>query len=305
MNLFLKSVFFLCLFFSIKLFSGFAAGTMVKVPSGYKPIEQLETGDIVFSITKSGDCCLRKVTKTTSYFLSRTLLISVDNELIVAAPQQKFYDPKKNTWRKAKRLQRSMPLLSGHKKIVTIDDVEFLDQEIEFFDLRLDDHTFFVSTQDIVAHNFPPFFIGFSIAFGGGISFDGIYCGICIAGWWLGTKLLKRGDNQKYKPEFSVGCSPDCAGGPDPEDDDFFEKLKKRDGKKARHQYFGKFYRDETKLWWSKSNADHAGPHYKVFQEGSRGLEWVHDVDLSGKIMNKHKGPIGRFIPYKELIFLS
>ncbi len=59
-------------------------------------------------------------------------------------------------------LQQSMPLLSGHKKIVTIDDVEFSDQEVEFFDIRLDDdHTYFVSAQDIVVHNISPFFIGF------------------------------------------------------------------------------------------------------------------------------------------------
>lgn len=95
------------------------------------------------------------------------------------------------------------------------------------------------------------------------------------------------------------------AGGPDP-DDDWFKKLKNDADKMARHQQFGKFYRDsQTKLWWSKSNAPHAGPHYKVFQERATGLEWVWDVDLLGKVMNKHKGPIGRFIPYRELIFLS
>ena len=96
------------------------------------------------------------------------------------------------------------------------------------------------------------------------------------------------------------------AGGPDP-DDDWFKKLQKTADKTARHERFGKFYRDpQTKLWWSKDNgSNHAGPHYKVFQERATGLEWIWDVDLVGKIMNKHKSPTGMFIPYKELIFLS
>ncbi|MCX5923079.1 MAG: polymorphic toxin-type HINT domain-containing protein [Candidatus Dependentiae bacterium] len=209
------------LFFSTNLLPGFAAGTMVKTPFGYTSIEQLQSGNIVYSIAKSGDCCLSKVKKTTSYFLSRAILISVGDDAIIAAPQQKFYDPEKQIWCKAKHLQKSMPLLSGHKDIVTIDDIEFLDGEIEFFDVQLDNqHTFFIGTQDIVVHNFPPFFIGFSIAFGGGVSFEGLYCGICIAGWWLGTQLLKRGKSEKYNPTFSVGSSPAFAGGPDPEDED-------------------------------------------------------------------------------------
>jgi hypothetical protein len=45
---------------------------------------------------------------------------------------------------------------------------------------------------------------------------------------------------------------------------------------------------------------------YKAFKEGSKGLEWLFDADGVGqKIIDKHKGPIGKFIPYKELIFYS
>ena len=226
MNKIFKSSFFLSLlFFSINLWPGFAAGTKVKTPDGYTFIEQLQPGSIVYSITQSGDCCLSKVKKTTSYFLFRFVAISVGDDVIVAAPQQKFYDSEKNIWRKAKHLQETTFLLSGHKKIVTIDDIQCVDAEIEFFDIQLDDeHTFFVCTQDIVVHNFPPFFVGFSIAFGGGVSFEGLYCGMCIAGWWLGTKLLKGGKGEKYKPSFSVSSSPDYAGGPDPEDEDEWNK---------------------------------------------------------------------------------
>ena len=196
---------------------------MVKVPGGYKRIDQLQSGNVIYSIAKSGDCCLSKIKRTTSYFLPKVVLISVGDDVITVAPQQKLYDSEKHAWCKAKRLQKSMSLLSGYKKIVTIDKIQFLDQEIEFFDIRLEDeHTFFVSTQDIVVHNIPPFFIGCSIAFGGGVSFEGVYLGVCIAGWWLGTKLLKRGHDEKHTLKFSIGSSPALAGGPDPDDEDWW-----------------------------------------------------------------------------------
>jgi hypothetical protein len=311
MNKYLKSLLFLIfLFFSTSLLPGFAVGTIVKIPGGYTFIELLQPGDIIYSITKSGDCCLNKVKKTTSYFLSKAVSVSIGDDVIIAAPQQKFYDPESNVWRKAKHLKKSMPLLSGHKNIVTIDEIIFFDGEIEFFDIQLDDqHTFFIGAQNIVVHNFPPFFIGFSIAFGGGISFEGIYLGICIAGWWLGTKLLKRGNGEKHNPKFSMSSSPAYAGGPDPEDDDWFEKLKTNYAKKARTKQFGNMYKDpKTKLWWSQSCGGlqaHSGPHYKVLKETAKGFEWIFDADLLGqKIISKHKGPTGRFIPYKDVIFL-
>ncbi|MCX5922987.1 MAG: Hint domain-containing protein [Candidatus Dependentiae bacterium] len=309
MNKHLKSSLLLILFFfSLNLLPGFAAGTAVKIPGGYASIEQLKSGDIVYSITKSGDCFLSKVKKTTSYFLSRAVLISIGDDVIVTAPQQKFYDPEKHVWRKAKHLPKSMPLLSGHKNIVIIDEIGFLDGEIELFDIQLDyQHTFFIGTQNIVVHNFPPFFIGFSIAFGGGISFEGIYLGVCIAGWWLSTKLLKRDKGEKYNPKFSMSSSPAYAGGPDPEDDDWFERLKNNYAKKAQSKNFGNMYKDpKTNLWYSKDRGGaraHGGEHYKVFKETAKGFEFVFEVDKLGNQINKHKGPIGMFIPYSDIIF--
>ena len=310
MNKFLKFSFLLHFFlFSAQLFPGFASGTLIKVPGGYQDIDQLQPGDIVYSITKSGNSCLSKVQKTTSYFLPQLVLILVGDDVVAVAPQQKFYDPEKANWVKAKHLRKSMPLLSGFKNIATIKDIEKLDCEVEFFDIRLEDeHTFLIGCQNIVVHNFPPFFIGFSIACGGGISFEGVYFGMCLAGWWLGTKLLKYGDSKKYKPQFSVGSTPTFAGAPDP-DDDWFDELKKNYAKKARTKQFGNMYQDpKTNLWWSRSRGGlqaHSGAHYKVLKETAKGFELRFDADLLGqKIISKHKGPIGKFIAYKDVIFL-
>ena len=122
---------FFCLFlFSIKLFSGFVQGTLVKVPGGYKSIEKLQPGNTVYSINKYSECCLSKINKTTSYFLKQIVLISIGDDFILTAPKQIFYDPVNHSWHKAKHLQKSMHILSGYKNIVHITDVEIIDCEI-------------------------------------------------------------------------------------------------------------------------------------------------------------------------------
>jgi hypothetical protein len=64
-----------------------------------------------------------------------------------------------------------------------------------------------------------------------------------------------------------------------------------------------KIYRHEsTGLWWSKDTAGHGGSAWKVFREESGGLKWFKDADQFGDfITGKHKGPVGEFIPWKEL----
>lgn len=99
-------------------------------------------------------------------------------------------------------------------------------------------------------------------------------------------------------------------GEPDPEDDqgrDLFEVIKLKADKKMRSQRFGNFYRDpESKLWWSKDRAGHGGSVFKVFKEQAKGLEWIFDADAIGNpIITKHKGPVGLFISYKDLIICS
>ena len=154
-NIIKYSLFFYLFLFSIKLFSGFETGTFVKIPGGYKLIEELQPVNTVFSINKYGKYCLSKINKTTSYLLKQIVLISVGEDFIIAAPQQNFYDPVNHSWRKAINLQKSMYLLSGYKNIIKIKNIEIIDCEIELFDICLDDvHTFFVSKQDIVVHNF-------------------------------------------------------------------------------------------------------------------------------------------------------
>lgn len=71
----------------------------------------------------------------------------------------------------------------------------------------------------------------------------------------------------------------------------------------VRSDRFGKIYKSASDgLWWARDTAGHGGSEWKVFRESSKGLEWFRDADKYGDfIVGKHKGDVGRFIPWKEL----
>lgn len=70
----------------------------------------------------------------------------------------------------------------------------------------------------------------------------------------------------------------------------------------AHHPRFGTFYKDPVEaLWWVKDRAGHGGSAWKLYEETKRGLTWVKDADEFGTFLaGKHKGAVGRFIPWKE-----
>lgn len=57
------------------------------------------------------------------------------------------------------------------------------------------------------------------------------------------------------------------------------------------------------KHWWSRDTAGHGKSAWKVFEERQDGLHWIEDADQYGNYMpDKHKGPTGLFIPWKDLV---
>jgi len=106
--------------------------------------------------------------------------------------------------------------------------------------------------------------------------------------------------NEKGERKVSPGWS-------DPGTVEFFKNIKDSSAKNARANGYGNLFKNpKTDLWWSKDTAGHSGRHYKVFKETSKGLEWTHDADLLGKkIIDKHKSSVGKFIPWKAIIFKS
>ncbi|MBP9765346.1 hypothetical protein KBD08_03340 [Candidatus Babeliales bacterium] len=219
-----------CLYLSIlacniSLYAGFAAGTLVKTPKGYQPIESLQIGDFVYSVTPQRTYNISKVTHTTSYAQPTAIKMVTENDIIIAAPRQKFYLPHEQKWISAKKIKCDNHLGTSQKTCAKEFTIYSQTKLTDFFDIRLDNlHTFCVSTDDIIVHNFPLCFLGFTIAWGAGkIALDGIYCGICIAGWWLGTKLLKGTKVNNNNFRFTITPStPNHA--PDPDDEEWKQK---------------------------------------------------------------------------------
>jgi hypothetical protein len=91
------------------------------------------------------------------------------------------------------------------------------------------------------------------------------------------------------------------------EEDEFDPSKEGNHDKVQRDTRFGKLYRDakNDKVWYSKERSGdraHGGAHWKKFIQ--RGHELVHeaDVDLTGKVMTKHKSKVGSAIRTKDLI---
>jgi filamentous hemagglutinin len=124
-------------------------------------------------------------------------------------------------------------------------------------------------------------------------------------------KVHNAGDKEKeYSKQSDTYGTPD-GDDFDPDDDDKdWKEWKVEDYDKAMlHNKHGKFYRDPkavsengNRLWWSKDRAGHGGSEWKLFEETAEGLKWYKDVDKYGNyITSKHKGPVGRDIPWEQL----
>lgn len=271
------------LFFVQESYSGFVAGTLVKVPDGYEPIEILVPGSMVYSLDKQGHVCFSKVKKIISYKCCRAVVFQLQDVEIVTVPFQKYYIS--NFWQDAKDITIDTKLSSLIGAEISINSIQTCEQEVEFFDIQLEDvHTFCVTRHDIVVHNFPPVFIGIAFSVGGGITFEGIQFGICVIGIWLGTKFLKKSEGQddlngpievvatcdvgsNEKEEIVFYMQDDNSQGAQapgkPTEDDGFVPKKKWDGKKVPNPNGpGYGWPDEKGNVWVPSGPNgHGGPH--------------------------------------------
>lgn len=227
---------------SIISFTGFVEGTLVKVPNGYCPIEELEVGDLVYVVNADGSCGVSRVKLLAAYVWHKYVIIDVDGQQIVAASGQKIYQPEQNKWHKAKHLTSNSPLLSGLNKVRHACSVEHVYEKMQFYDIRLDNvHTFCVSEHDIVVHNFPPCMIGFSIAWGcGAVVFEKFYIGLCIAGLWFANTLLMKGKHEKPKLSLKISTEEPYKGGQDPDPKDPKQKSKFVPAPYHKDKRFGK-----------------------------------------------------------------
>ena len=127
---------------------GFLAGTKIKVPTGYKHIEDIDIGEFV-----TGNDSVKQVICIAKRNVSKYLSVMFQNEIIRTALNQKFYLLAQNSWIKAKDLNVRDVCLSKSSSNGRIDSIETVDNHVACYALTVDDHVFFVSEKDICVHN--------------------------------------------------------------------------------------------------------------------------------------------------------
>lgn len=289
------------------------AGTLVKTSQGLVSVEQLHIGDQVTTCFPNKLISTAQISKFSQYTTDTVIMIVTNKGSLAVSKDQLLYDPMLNQWIQVQDLTKNNVLLDYHGNQLKCIKVKLHRETAITHRLSLEyPHTFYISDLQILAHNFVPLIFGISFAFGLG---EGIMLGSISAslGAWTLWRYFKdkekyiwfnqdqhnqNGAKQNNTSNYQAGNSPE-----DP-NDDFFKKMKSEFKRKYRSHRHGNFYKDaKTELLWSKDRANHGNSQFKVFKETSKGLEWLYDADhLGNPIKGKHKGPVGAFIPYKDLI---
>lgn len=183
---------------------------LVKTPVGYVEIAKLQVGDEIFGINRDGDISVTQITHAISYDSKRYFMVSIEDEEIIVARCQKFFLPLKHVWRKTKKLQEKDEILTGCYKTLTVQKLQTFHEPITFYEIRLkQDHAFLITQSDIIVHNCPLFSIGVLLTCGGGkIAVETIWAGVCLFGWWLGSKMCGSSKSAKmFAQPKSNGCN--------------------------------------------------------------------------------------------------
>lgn len=288
------------------IFPSIISDTLIKTPHGSLAVENIVVDDTIITYDQE-KLSTATITNILTSVTNTIVAITTPKGTFYACSDQQFFDPILQKWIAAKDITTQNTFLDAELNHYACLNIKIIDAPATktYCITTTYPHNFFITGQELLTHNHPVV-IGIAWLFGEGLKFAGLTIGTTFLGSYVGVQLYNR-DKKKQKDKYLDVSFVSGYGGynPEPDDDkDHFELIKSNTDKKLRHKRFGNFYRDpKTKLWWSKDNANHGGSAFKVFKETAKGLEWIFDADhLGNQIIAKHKGPIGSFITYKELI---
>lgn len=144
------------LFCQLIIGEGFVSGTLVKTSNRSVPIEHLKENDIVVSFDfKTQQLIEGKITKVSKKRVNKFVEIIVNAQRLVVASDHKFFCPfEKNHWVNAQDLKPNHFILKNIKELVRINKITKFDQEVDVYNLTVDNHhNFFISYEDIFVHN--------------------------------------------------------------------------------------------------------------------------------------------------------
>ena len=143
---------FFCIFISFNAIAsnqeGFLENTLIATPTGYQNIQDLCIGDTIYNENFQE----KIITNTFHYFTNSYVQLTINDQIIECAPEQKLYAPLYNQWMQADQLTQK----ECHAIKVT-------PQTALIYCLTVQDHTYQVSKHNIIAHNSPAAVIAPSI----------------------------------------------------------------------------------------------------------------------------------------------
>ncbi len=131
----------------------FISGTKVYTEEGYKNIEDVKKGDLVWAYDdKTGDLALKVVTSTFKLEFTQIYKIYVGNEIIEATHEHPFFVGGK--WLKVDELKVGDKLQLYDGTTLSIDKIKLVEGSFKVFNFEVEDyHTYYVSKNNILVHN--------------------------------------------------------------------------------------------------------------------------------------------------------
>ena len=135
----------------------FVAGTQVPTVDGYKNIEDIEVGDLVYSENPyTGEKGYKKVVETYVKEKHTIVYLKVNNETIETTNEHPFWVEEENAFVKAEDLEVGDTLRLRDGETVTLEGIESKTSEdiTKVYNFQVADwHTYYVTDMDILVHN--------------------------------------------------------------------------------------------------------------------------------------------------------
>ena len=132
---------------------GFLAGTQIKTAQGLRPIELIKLHDIIVGIDHKGQQFQRAVQHIEKKHVEHYVRISIGDQLINAAPDQKFYCPQDSSWIAAKDLTPNHVLLMDEPAHSRLSLIEHIKECAEAYTLTVDGHNLCITPYNLLVHN--------------------------------------------------------------------------------------------------------------------------------------------------------
>jgi intein/homing endonuclease len=133
----------------------FPAGTLITVPNGFKPIEQITPKDSVIAYDEiEKKFTTKKVNQTFKKVATQLVMLYALGGKLIAAPTPEHPFFVKNTYKPAKELVKGDTLLSKTNHFIVLDKVATVDSVLDVYNFEVDEaHNYLVGEDAVLVHN--------------------------------------------------------------------------------------------------------------------------------------------------------